>query len=226
MSAENHEERRHAVPRAQPAPATQVLLACGMVAGPLYVAVTMAEALTRDGFDLKQHRFSLLTAGNPGWIHQLNMVMVGAMTVLLAIGVSRVLKAGRGALWGPRLLAMVGVAYIFGGLLTSDAVVGFPLGTTAEMVQRSWQGVAQNASRGLSTVLLIATSIAIALWFGMQGRRGWAWFYVLAIPALFDKLTAVGLLIGGNPVALAFLMTPWIWVTVLATHLYMSEARR
>jgi hypothetical protein len=27
------------------------LLACGAVAGPLYVAVTMAQALTRDGFD-------------------------------------------------------------------------------------------------------------------------------------------------------------------------------
>ena len=56
---------------------TRALLACGAVAGPMYVTVTMAEALTRDGFDLRQHRFSWLTTGDLGWIHQANMVQVG-----------------------------------------------------------------------------------------------------------------------------------------------------
>ena len=69
---------------------TRALLACGAVAGPLYVAVTMAQALTRDGFDLKQHRFTLLTTGDRGWLHQLNMVGVGVLTVLLAVGVRQV----------------------------------------------------------------------------------------------------------------------------------------
>ena len=63
---------------------TRLLLACGGVAGPMYVTVTMIQALTRDGFDLRQHRFSWLTTGDLGWIHQLNMVMVGALTALLA----------------------------------------------------------------------------------------------------------------------------------------------
>jgi hypothetical protein len=35
---------------------TGALVACGVVAGPIYVMVTMAQALTRDGFDLRQHR--------------------------------------------------------------------------------------------------------------------------------------------------------------------------
>jgi hypothetical protein len=48
---------------------TRALLACGVVAGPMYVMVTMAQALTRDGFDLRQHRFSWLTTGDLGWIH-------------------------------------------------------------------------------------------------------------------------------------------------------------
>jgi hypothetical protein len=39
---------------------TRALLACGAVAGPMYVTVTMAQALTRDGFDLRQHRLSWL----------------------------------------------------------------------------------------------------------------------------------------------------------------------
>src|SRR5215813_12027690 len=96
---------------------TRALLACGVVAGPVYVMVTMAQALTRDGFDLRKHRFSWLTTGDLGWIHQSNMVLVGVLTVLLAIGVGRMLRTGRGAVWAPRLLGLFGVAYVIGGLL-------------------------------------------------------------------------------------------------------------
>jgi hypothetical protein len=205
---------------------TRPLLACGAVAGPVYVTATLVQALTRDGFDLRQHRFSWLTTGDLGWIHQSNMVMVGALTVLLALGVRRSMGAGRGAVWAPRLLALFGVAYIIGGLLTADPVAGFPPGTTPEMVRTSWRGVAQNASRSASTLLLIATSLVIARWFAAGGHRGWAWFYGAAIPLVFMTLTAVGLVIGGNPSAVAFLATPWIWVTALAVHLYQLAATR
>ena len=63
----------------------------------------------------------------------------------------------------------------------------------------------------------------IAAWFAAERRRGWAWFYGAAIPMVFVTLTAVGFAIGGNPVALAFLATPWVWVTALAVHLYLKE---
>ena len=204
---------------------TRPLLACGVVAGPLYVLVTLAEALTRDGFDPRQHRFSWLTAGDLGWIHQSNMMLVGLLTVLLAVGVRRVLGSGRGAVWGPRLLGLFGVAYLVGGLLSADPVAGFPPGTTPEMVHGTWQGAAQNASRSVSTLLLIATSLVIAGWFAAEGRRGRAWLCGAGIPVVFAALTAVGLAVGGNPGALAFLATPWIWVTALAAHLYRAEPK-
>ena len=205
---------------------TRALLTCGSVAGPMYVMVTMAEALTRDGFDLRQHRFSWLTTGDLGWIHQSNMLLVGVLTVLLAVGVRQMMRTGRGAVWGPRLLGLYGVAYIIGGMLTADPVAGFPLGTTPEMVQTTWQGALQNASRSAGSLVLIAASLVIARWFGAEGRRGWAWFYGAAIPMVFVGLTVVGFAIGGNPTALAFLATPWIWVTALAVHLSRREARR
>jgi uncharacterized protein DUF998 len=205
---------------------TRALLAGGAVAGPLYVIVTLIEALTRDGFDLRRHRFSWLTTGDLGWVHQSNMVLVGALTVLLAVGMRRILQTGRGAVWAPRLLALFGVAYIVGGLLRADAVAGFPPGTTAELVQRTWHGEAQNASRSASSLLLIATSLVIARRFAAEGRAGWAWFYGAGIPVVFMALTAVGFAIGGNPVALAFLATPWIWVTALAVHMNRSAAER
>ena len=208
---------------ARPTLPTRALLACGVVAGPVYVTVTMIEALTRDGFDLRRHRFSWLTIGDLGWIHQSNMLLVGVLTVLLAVGVRQTLRTGRGAVWGPRLLGLFGVAYIIGGLLTADPVAGFPPGTTPEMVQKTWHGIVQNASRSASSLLLIVTSLVIARWFAAEGRRGWAWFYAAAIPTVFMALTAVGFAIGGNPITLAILTTPWIWVTALAVHLYRAR---
>ena len=205
---------------------TRALLACGTVAGPIYVTVTMIQALTRDGFDPRHHRFSWLTTGDLGWIQQSNMVLVGVLTVLLAVGVRRAMRAGRGAVWAPRLLALFGVAYVVGGLLRADPVVGFPPGTTPEMAHTTWQGAVQNASRSASSLLLVAASLVIARWFVAQGRRGSAWSYGAAIPVVFAALTAVGLAIGGNPSALAFLATPWIWVTALAVHMYRLAVPR
>jgi hypothetical protein len=210
----------------KPTSPTRALLACGVLAGPMYVAVTMAQALTRDGFDMRQHRFTLLTAGDLGWIHQSNMVLVGMLTVLLALGVSRMQRTERGADWGPRLLGLFGLAYIVGGLLRADPVAGFPPGTTAETVHTTWGGAVQNASRGASSLLLIATSLVIAGRFAIEGRRAWAWFYGAAIPLVFMALAAVGLVVGVNPAAPAFLATPWIWVTALAVHLCRREAKR
>jgi hypothetical protein len=110
-------------------------------------------------------------------------------------------------------------------------VAGFPPGAASEMVQTTWQGAVQNASRGASTVLLIATSVVIARHFAATGHRGWAWFYGLygaAVPVVFAALIAVNSAVGGYPYALAviFLVTPWIWVAVLAVHLYGLESSK
>jgi hypothetical protein len=196
------------------------------VAGPLYVMVTLALALTRDGFDFSQHRFSWLTIGDLGWMHQLNMVLVGLLTVLLAVGVKRVLREGRGAVWVPRLLVLFGLAYIVGGLLTADAHAGFPPGTTAAMAQTTLQGSLQNASRSASTLLLVAVCFVLATRLAADGRRGWAWLCGASFLLVLASLTAIGFVALGNlgsAFALAILATPWVLVTALAVQLYRGE---
>ena len=42
---------------------TRALLACGVVAGPLFIAVAVLQALTRQGFDPSRHPLSLLSPG-------------------------------------------------------------------------------------------------------------------------------------------------------------------
>jgi hypothetical protein len=113
-------------------------------------------------------------------------------------------------------------------LLTADPAAGFPPGTPPEMVHTTWHGAVQNASRGASTLLLIAANLVIAMWFAADGRRGWAAFYAAAFPVVLAVLTGVGFIAIGDysAFAMAILATPWILVTLLAVHLYQREAKR
>ena len=75
---------------------TRSLLGYGVIAGPLYVVVSLAQALTRDGFDLTRHAWSLLANGSMGWIQIANLILVGAMTIAFAAGLRRALPRSVG----------------------------------------------------------------------------------------------------------------------------------
>lgn len=207
---------------------TRALLACGVLAGPLYIAVTAIHALTRDGFNPRIHRYNLLTTGDLGWIHRTNYVVAGVLMVLFAVGVRRVLRQGGGGLWGPRLLGLYGVAYISSGLFPADPVIGFPPGTLSQSA--TWHGTLQLASRGVSSVALIAASLVIARWFTAQGLRNWAWFSWAAVPISLGAHTL--LRVAGADTStkyLAFIVPGtlmWVWVAALAVHLYRRGERQ
>lgn len=200
---------------------TAALLACGVLAGPLYIAVTAIQAGTREGFDPKNHRYNLLTTGDLGWIHRANYIVAGVLMVLFAVGVGRALRKGRGARWVPWLFAVYGAAYIASGMFPADPVVGFPPDTVS--ASTTWHGMAQMASRSVSSASLIAACLVIAVWFNAQGRRSWAWLSVAAVPlplAAFGVLGAIG--VDKSTKYLAFLVPGilmWVWITALAIHL-------
>lgn len=120
---------------------TRTLLGYGLLAGPLYVGVSLAQALGRDGFDLGRHGWSLLSNGSLGWIQILNFVLSGLCTVAFAAGLRRALRGGPGATWAPRLLGAYGVSLVGAGVFRADPAAGFPLGTPAGVPVVSWHGV-------------------------------------------------------------------------------------
>jgi Protein of unknown function (DUF998) len=200
---------------------TGALLACGVLAGPLYIAVTAIQALTRAGFDPSQHRYNLLTTGDLGWIHRTNLIVAGVLMVLFAVGAGRAMQ-GRGARWGPRLLGLFGVVYIVSGSFPADPVAGFPPGTLSDST--TWHGMVNAASRGTSSAVLVAASLVIAGWFSAQGLRNWAWFTVAAVPISLAAFALLGVTGADKSTTyLAFLVPGilmWVWVSALAVHLY------
>jgi hypothetical protein len=55
-------------------------------------------------------------------------VLGGILVVGFSIGVRRVLQSGRGANWGPTLLAVAGIGLIVAGIVPTNPALGYPPG--------------------------------------------------------------------------------------------------
>jgi hypothetical protein len=208
-------------------PATRVtksLLGYGVLAGPFYVVVSLAQALARDGFDLTRHSWSLLSNGSLGWIQITNFVLTGLFTILAAVGLSRALGgSGRGARWAPRLLGAYGVSLIGAGAFRADPAAGFPVGTPPAANAVSWHGMAHLAVGAVGFLCLIAACFVLASRFSRAGSRDWATYSAITGVVFFAGF--VGIASGqGNPVTvIAFVvavLVAWSWVSALCAHFY------
>jgi len=198
---------------------TRALLACGVVAGPLFIVVGLTQMLSRDGFDPTRHPLSLLSLGDLGWIQITNFVVAGLLFVASAVGMRRVLHPGRGGTWGPLLIGVYGAGLIAGGVFVADPALGFPPGTPAGTPdQLSWHGALHAVAPVLASLALIMACLVFARRFAANRQRGWA-AYCLAV-AVIDLAPGpfsnhdwfyVGL---GVAVALGL-----GWASVMAAHL-------
>ena len=162
------------MPVAEQSRATSALLTGGIVAGPLYVVVSLIQALTREGFDMTRHAWSVLANGDLGWIQIANFLVTGTLLVGFSRGLRRAWTAGPGHRWAPRLLAVHGLGMIAAGLLTADPSLGFPVGTPADFREMSWHGVGHMVAAMIGFLAVFACSLVVARRFAAQGRRGWA----------------------------------------------------
>ena len=77
--------------------AVRTLLACGALAGPVFVMVGFGQAFTCQGFDITRHPLSVLSNGDLGWIQVANFLVSGLLVVAGAVGMRQVLRPGRAA---------------------------------------------------------------------------------------------------------------------------------
>jgi hypothetical membrane protein len=164
---------------------TRVLLRCGVVAGPLFLAVVFAQALTRDRFDLSRHPISLLSLGELGWIQIANFVVTGALYVACAVGMRRVLHPGRGGTWGPLLVGGLGVGLILAGVFVADAGAGFPPGAPAGAPERlSWHGFGHTVGFVVANLGMVVGCLVFARRFAALNQWGWVAACVATVVAV------------------------------------------
>jgi hypothetical protein len=153
----------------------KTLLRCGAIAGPIYVVAGFVQALTREGFELNKHAWSLLSNGDLGWVQITNFIVAGLLTVFGAIG----LRRATGIKAAPILIGIYGASLIGAGIFRADPAQGFPAGTP-EVAPISWHGMVHFMLGGIGFLCLIAACFVMGQRFAREGKRGLAWFSRLA----------------------------------------------
>jgi hypothetical protein len=206
-----------------PVRVTKSLLGYGVIAGPLYVGVSLAQALTRDGFDLTRHAWSLLANGDLGWIQIANFTLSGAMLVAFAVGLRRALRGGRGQAWAPRLLGTFGVAMALSALVfRADPAQGFPPGAP-EQPQLTWHGALHYPVAGISFLSLVVACLVIASRYRAEGRPGWAAFSRVTGAVFLVGFAGLSASAGAAWSVVTFivaLLLAFAWISALAVDRY------
>lgn len=115
-------------------PADRRLLSAGGFAGLIFCGVAAYGILTRPGFDLQRHAVSNLSLGEGGWTMVAAFIASGALTLLCAVGLSHVLKEGRGRRALPILVGLYGLGLVIAGIFPAPACCGFPAGTPEDQM--------------------------------------------------------------------------------------------
>jgi hypothetical membrane protein len=204
------------------------MLGYGAVAGPFYVAVSLAQAAIRDGFDLTKHEWSLLANGPGGWIQITNLILTGLMVVVAAIGYRRAMSTGLGHRSVPALLATYGVSLVAAGAFRADPMSGFPIGTPeGPPVDPTLHGALHMVSGGIGFLALIIATFVLARRFSSAGRSRRAAGCIVTGVAFLTAF--VGIASGATTPAInlaftAAVLLVWAWLCSTSVHLYKHLA--
>lgn len=184
------------------------LLTAGTVSGPLFVALTLGQAFTRDGFDPAVHPLSLLSLGPGGWLQTANFIVSGLLAVAGAVGLKRARPTSR---WGPILVGAFGVALVWGGLFPADPADGFPNGAATETTTI---GLLHSFAPAVAGLALTIACVVLA----RAGGRGW-FVYSIATAVAYLVLSGIAFGIGDFRLMLLGGSLLWIYPSVLEKRL-------
>ncbi|WP_432887698.1 DUF998 domain-containing protein [Kribbella sp. CA-245084] len=196
---------------------TRALLTGGAIAGPLYVAVWLVQAFTREGFDITRHPASLLANGGPGWIQTANFIVSGLLSIAGAVGLRRTIS-GRGRVWGPWLVGAYGVGLLLAAGFPADPAAGFPVGTPADYAEISARGMGHFVAGGIGFSGLIAGCLVIAAHYRSIGRRAFARFSAVTGILFFGAFAGLSAGAGSRPTIIAFdiaVVLGWTWLAAV-----------
>lgn len=197
----------------------QVLLACGMAAGPLFTLTYLWEGASRVGYRPSRHPVSSLSLGRARSAQPVNFLLAGLLSLLFAVGLW---DAGPSR-WGALLVGVWAVGLLGAGAFRTDPVSGYPPGTPDQLQHHTRVGALHDL---FSLVGFLALTVACFV-FALSHSPGWA-VYSIASGVLFA--TTMGLAnaafgpqqrwadLGGLIQRLS-LTIGWTWQTLLALRI-------
>lgn len=201
---------------------TRTLLRAGIVAGALYLALGLAQALLREGFDFARHPLSVLANGPGGWVQTANFVVSGLLVIAAALGIRRVLGADARALaW---FLGAFGAGMLVAAVFPADPVDGFPPGTPEGYpTSISTAGMIHFIAGTLGFVALAVSCFLAARAMRRRNEPSLARLSLVAGLAVLLGFFG-GPLLGGGALMIAGIwfavVVGWAWLTILSLKLY------
>ncbi|MGV9315355.1 DUF998 domain-containing protein [Streptomyces sp. NPDC003691] len=199
---------------------TRALLTAGAAAGPLWAAVSLAQAVARDGYDITRHPLSMLANGGPGWIQITNFVVTGLLAIAGSAGLRRALRGRPGGIWAPRLLLSYGVGTVLAGVFVVDPGDGFAGAPAGVPETVSAASAAHMAAGSLTFISLIAALYVLGRAFARGGERGLAAVSLAAGTALLaGNVWAMSGGAGGSLAIASGGITAMVWASVISGRL-------
>jgi hypothetical membrane protein len=209
---------------------TKTLLACGVIAGPLFVVVFLVEGATRAHYDPLRHPVSSLAFSDAGWTQRTNFLVTGLMMLAFAIGLRRAFRPLGGSTWGPLLVGTCAVGLLGAGIFVADPMNGYPPGTPDKRLDYSTHGVLHDLFSALFFLGLPLACFVFSRWFAARGKRGWTTYSavtgVVLVGAFILSSAGFGQAEGLVDVAGLFqrvtLIVGFGWLTLLAVRFLRS----
>ncbi|MEQ4723170.1 DUF998 domain-containing protein [Nonomuraea sp. B19D2] len=211
---------------ATPTRVSRTLLGSGIAAGVLVPALLWADGATRPGYSLWHHGASQLGTGERAWLQTANFMLNGLLLLAFTAGLRRVLRGGRGAKWGPVLLAAAATGMIVAGLVPTDPALGYPPGQPTGVTP---SGLVHQAAGFALFAGLSAAALVLARRLGETSR---AW-------AVYSRLSGVLIIVFAFAAGIAYrldvlgvwrpapagllehlsLLTGFCWIIAVGVHL-------
>jgi len=213
---------------------TRGLLACGIVAGPLFTLVYLAEGATRDGYNPRRHPVSTLAIGERGWVQMANFFVSGLLLLAFALGIRRAIRPPFGPTWGPRLIGACAVGLLGAGLFRTDPLNGYPPGTPDRQTPPSPHSAVHQFFSAFMFIGLPAACIVFAQQFAKHGESGWARYSWASCIAFVAACITTSIGFGGalplvdraGLLQRITLSVGFGWLSLLAAHLLRKQAPR
>lgn len=202
---------------------TRSLLGWGVVAGGFYLIVGLANALTREGFEIGRHPLSLLMLGERGWMQRTNLILTGLMVIAAANGFSRALRRlgrGRGS---AALLGIFGLGLIGSGIFPPDPMAGFPSDTLES--EATLSGLLHLGFGAVGFLALAVTALLVAGVFEAGGSpRHARYSRASGIAILLGFVGGASLSQSSAGVAALWIavIAGWAWLAISSVWLYRS----
>jgi hypothetical membrane protein len=177
-----------------------MLLACGAVGPPSFVAVFLVEGLLGvPGYNPLRHPVSSFALGSLGWVQIANFLVTGMLVVAFAFGLRLARRRAGGGIWAPLLIGLAGVGMIGAGVFLPDPISGYPPGTPMLAPEPTTSGAMHYLFSTPVFLGLPAACCVVAYRFATSGRSGWACYSVATGAAFLTGFVLTSNAFAQNP---------------------------